>query len=95
MRFLTTSSDLEAAVSRLLKQCKSLRWAVAWASSHAPGFKLLSKHRAKIEQLTVGTHFYQTDPDFIAEFAGHPCARFVMDPSGIFHPKVYYFDMGA
>ncbi len=46
----------------------------------------------KIEQLTVGVHFYQTDPDFIEAFLEHPGAQFVMNPDGVFHPKLYLFE---
>ena len=92
MRFLAANSDLQATLATLLKSCKRVRWAVAWASRSAPGYKLLSTHKAKIAQLTVGTHFYQTDPEFIATFLKHPNAQFVLNPSGVFHPKLYYFD---
>ncbi len=95
MRFLSTNSDIEAALASLLRRCKRSRWAVAWASSNAPGFKLLRSQRSKIDQLTIGTHFYQTDPDFIAAFMEHPNAQFVLNPSGVFHPKLYYFDHGG
>jgi HKD family nuclease len=56
-------------------------------------FDLLAEHRDKIEQLTVGVHFYQTHPDFIAEFLDHDGVRFVMNPSGVFHPKLYMFEL--
>jgi HKD family nuclease len=95
MRFLATNSDLEAALAGLLKRCKRARWAVAWASSSAPGFELLTQQQSKIAQLTVGTHFYQTDPEFIAAFIEHSNAQFVLNPSGVFHPKLYYFEHGS
>lgn len=94
MRFLTTNSELKATLTGLLKSCKRARWAVAWASSSAPSFKLLMQQQSKLAQLTVGTHFYQTDPEFIAAFIEHSNAKFVLNPSGVFHPKLYYFERG-
>jgi len=95
MRLLTEPEELRATVARLLRGCTSARWAVAWASTHAPQFEALLRHREKLEQLTVGIHFYQTDPGFIDAFRDHPAAGFVLQPSGTFHPKLYYFESGA
>lgn len=94
MQFLATPSQIDRTLKKLLKECKRVRWAVAWASRNAPAFELLFEYRAKIEQLTVGIHFYQTDPDFIAAFRKHPSAGFVMNPDGVFHPKLYLFEHG-
>ncbi|WP_237225510.1 phospholipase D family protein [Rubinisphaera sp. JC750] len=94
MKFLRRSKDTEAELKRLIQHCKSLRWSVAWASHGFPLLDHLVKHTAKIHQLTIGIHFYQTHPDFIAAFMGHDDVRFVMNPSGVFHPKLYYFDLG-
>ena len=94
MEFLHKPMVIERRLLRNLKRCTSTRWAVAWASSVAPSFSDLLKHDKKIDQLTVGIHFYQTDPAFIEAFAEHPKAQFVMNPSGVFHPKLYYFEFG-
>lgn len=77
---------------RLTQECVRLRWSVAWASSTAPLAKVLLAHKAKVAQLTVGVHFYQTDPEFMRSFMECSEARFVMQPSGTFHPKVYCFE---
>ena len=92
MRFLSTGAEIDTALRALTKKCTGLRWAVAWASHGFPLCDLLVKHRAKVKQLTVGVHFYQTHPDFIAEFLDHDAVRFVMNPSGVFHPKLYLFE---
>ena len=94
MKFLATPSDIESQLRRLLRSSARLRIAVAWAGHDFPLAKLLLEHRSKIEQLTVGIHFYQTHPDFIASFMGLDKARFVMNPDGVFHPKLYYFEHG-
>jgi len=92
MRFLADPHEIETAVSELLDKCKSLRWAVAWASHNLPLFDKLKTHQGKIEQLSVGIHFYQTHPDFIGTFIDNPCVQFVMNPDGVFHPKLYLFE---
>jgi HKD family nuclease len=73
------------------------RWSVAWASSsftscHFDLFAELLKRRERVEQLIVGTHFYQTHPDFLEAFIDDPKARFVLCPDGVFHPKIYLFE---
>ena len=39
----------------------------------------------------IGTHFYQTHPDVLDEFVGSSQVRFVLQPAGVFHPKVFAF----
>lgn len=95
MRFLATSHEIESTLMQLLRRCDHLRWAVAWASHGTSLFDLLKKNKHKIRQLTVGIHFYQTHPTFIAEFLDHQDVTFVMHPSGVFHPKLYYFESDA
>lgn len=95
MRFLASPKKIESVLDRLIRKSIRIRWAVAWASQKSPLFKLLKENEDKIEQLTVGIHFYQTDPDFIASFMGNPKAGFVMNPDGVFHPKLYYFEFGG
>jgi len=92
MKFLRTQKEAENQIRRMLRTCTRLRWAVAWASHDFPLFNLLQENMAKIEQATVGIHFYQTHPDFIASFMEHDAVRFVMNPSGVFHPKLYFFE---
>jgi HKD family nuclease len=92
MKFLISQKEIEHELSRMVRSCAHLRWAVAWASVDFPLFDLLKEHAAKIQQLTVGVHFYQTHPDFMESFRDHPAVRFVMNPSGVFHPKLYYFE---
>ena len=63
MKFSASPSEIDSALRTLTKTCTSLRWAVAWAWHGFPLFDLLVKHRDKIDQLTVGVHFYQTYSD--------------------------------
>ncbi|MCX7428141.1 MAG: phospholipase D family protein [Planctomycetia bacterium] len=92
MQFLASPREIESTLTRLLHKCEQLRWAVAWASHAAPLFPLLKRYERKIQQLTIGIHFYQTHPDFIEAFLNHESVRFVMHPDGVFHPKLYLFE---
>lgn len=92
MKFLCNPSEIESVLSKQLSTCKSVRWAVAWASCNTKLFSKLVESKGKIDQLVVGIHFYQTDPDFIEEFLDHPNVKFVMNPDGVFHPKLYLFE---
>jgi HKD family nuclease len=92
MRVLTTAAEVNAELIRLLRTCSSCQVAVAWASVGFKAFDLLAKYATKIEKMVVGTHFYQTHPDFIERFLTHPNFRFVLNPDGVFHPKVYLFE---
>jgi HKD family nuclease len=95
MQFLATADSIEKTITRLIRECTHLRWAVAWASHGFPAFELLKEHRDKIAQLSVGTHFCQTHPRFIDAFREHPNVKFVLESnSNVFHPKVYLFERG-
>lgn len=95
MKFLATPNDTEQVIKRLISKCERLRWAVAWASRDFPLCNLIKDNQQKIQQLVVGIHFYQTHPDFIATFQQHESVRFVLNPDGVFHPKLYLFEMGS
>lgn len=90
-------SNLSELLGDLIDRCVKLEWAVAWASSKCPVFKKLkhSSNRRKINRLTVGTHFWQTDPKFMEHFLDEDSVHFVIDEQGIqgvFHPKIYFFE---
>ena len=75
-----------------MRRYQSYRWCVAWASAGFPLCDELLKSRDRISQLVVGTHFYQTHPKFLEALLDHPAARFVLQPNGVFHPKIYLFE---
>ncbi|MBK9144440.1 MAG: NgoFVII family restriction endonuclease [Candidatus Melainabacteria bacterium] len=92
MKLLTSGAAV--LLEQLTRKCKRLRWAVAWASSSFSLFEVLKENQHKIHQIVVGTHFYQTHPDFIDEFLDNERVRFVLNPEGVFHPKLYLFEHG-
>jgi hypothetical protein len=92
MKLLTTSFDLTKSFRDAMRRYQRYRFCVAWASWNFPLYDELLKRQDRISQLVVGTHFYQTHPNFLQAFIDHPAARFVFQPRGIFHPKIYLFE---
>jgi len=93
MKILSTTQQLDKELKRLLNSYSKYSWAIAWGSiSYKDGFKLLKKNKDNIKRMVVGIHFYQTHPDFISEFINLQSVKFVMNPDGVFHPKVYLFE---
>jgi len=89
MQLLCETEDLKQILKTLFKKHKRIYIASAWASAGTAEFELLKANRNKIKSLIIGTHFYQSDPDFLEEFKNQ--GKFVLNPSGVFHPKVYFF----
>lgn len=91
MKFIIAHTDLEKEFRRLTKQYQTIYWATAWAGINSKPFEDLITHEIKIKQLVVGIHFYQTHPDFISTFIKNKNVRYILQPEGTFHPKIYLF----
>lgn len=78
-------------IQRLIKKYKNISFGVAWASANTDAFFLLIQNTSKIRNGTIGTHFYQTDPDVLDYFINSKIVKFIIKPEGIYHPKVYLF----
>ena len=91
MKLLTGGRGLSKNLLELLEKYKNVAFAVAWASFGTDVFKALVQNKAKIWRAVIGTHFYQTHPAVLDEFVGFDQVRFILQPQGIFHPKVYFF----
>ncbi len=91
MKLITTNAGLKSNLSRLTKKYSNIAFAVAWASASTEIFKELSAKRNRIRKAVIGTHFYQTHPDVLDAFVGSNDVRFILQPRGVFHPKIYIF----
>lgn len=91
MKLITKNSDLKNNLSRLIKKYPNVAFAVAWASAGTEIFDELIEHKDQIHKAVIGTHFYQTHPDVLDEFVGSEDVRFMLQPRGVFHPKIYIF----
>ena len=94
MQLITDGAVLSRALLACIRRYRRMAFASAWASSGTPVFGALLKHRDKIDRAVIGTHFYQTDPQVLRDFVGSPVVRFRLQPSGVFHPKVFLFWSG-
>lgn len=92
MKLLTSPSELGGTLIKLMGQYRYFDWAVAWASVGFPAFRRFERYEEKARRIVVGTHFYQTHPDFIGRFLESRAFRFILQPDGVFHPKIYFFE---
>jgi len=91
MKLITTNAELKSNLSRLTKKYPNIAFAVAWASAGTEIFEELSANRNRIHKAVIGTHFYQTHPDVLDTFVESNDVRFILQPRGVFHPKIYIF----
>ena len=91
MKLITDSKTFEREFLRLLESYEKYYWLTAWASASSLSFKKLNSTRDKIEKIVVGIHFYQTHPDFIEAFLDTETIRYIKQPEGTFHPKMFLF----
>ena len=91
MQFISDGNTLSKLLVRLIGKHEQISFASAWASSGTKFLESLDNKRDKIKHGVIGTHFYQTHPDVLDIFIDFKSVRFVLQPSGVFHPKVYYF----
>jgi len=91
MKLIRTSGELGKQLKRLIKKYPHIAIATAWASAKTDVFEVLVQHKDRIAQAVIGTHFYQSDPDVLDQFVGSRKVKFMLQPDGVFHPKVYLF----
>lgn len=91
MKLISKNAELVGTLTRLIGAYPHMAFAVAWASAGTEVFKLLQENVTKVVSGVIGTHFYQTDPEVLDRFQGSTSIKFVLQPSGVFHPKVYVF----
>ena len=91
VKLISTNTALKSNLIRLIKKYPNISFGTAWASTGTDVFASLVEAKAKIQGAVIGTHFYQTDPDVLDEFVGSTAVKFVLQPQGVFHPKVFVF----
>ncbi|WP_339547060.1 phospholipase D family protein [Pseudomonas sp. RA_35y_Pfl2_P32] len=91
MKLISTNTALKSNLLRLIRTYEHISFGTAWASAGTDLFTELVKAKSKIATGVIGTHFYQTHPDVLDEFVCSDQVRFVLQPQGVFHPKVFAF----
>ncbi|MEX2990149.1 phospholipase D family protein [Serratia fonticola] len=91
MKIITDPSAIDKMLVGLMQKYTKYYIATAWASMGSKASFLLFKNRERIIKMIVGTHFYQTHPNFIENFVNNKNVRFILKTDGVYHPKVYLF----
>lgn len=91
MKLLTGGPSLDSRLAALVESYPNIAFAVAWAGTGTKTYDALLRHRSRIQHGVIGIHFYQTHPNVLHNFTGSDAVRFVLQPQGVFHPKVYAF----
>lgn len=91
MKVITKASKIDQALVKLMRKYEKYHIATAWASLGSKASEELLRNKNKIKKMVVGTHFYQTHPDFMEKFISDKRVRFILKSSGIYHPKMYLF----
>lgn len=91
MKLISTNVELRKQLKRLVSKYPNISIATAWASSDTEVFRALVSYQDRIFNAVIGTHFYQTHPDVLDRFVDSEKVKFILQPNGVFHPKVYLF----
>ena len=91
MELVTNTKKLSKTFINLTKKYRYISFATAWASTGHEAFRLLLEYQEKIQHSTIGLHFYQTDPEVLAQLQHNKNVRFISQMDGVFHPKLYLF----
>lgn len=94
MKLISESKELQKQLLRCVKSHDRIAFAVAWVTTGTKVYDALVNRRDAIHHGVIGTHFHQTAPDVLEQFVGDDRVRFVLRPSGVFHPKVFLFRSG-
>lgn len=93
LQLLSDNAVATRELVSLTKGCKSMSWAVAWATDSAVT-EAAHQNRGKFKHLVIGTHHYITSPDVLERFLETQEFRVHLPEGELFHPKVYCFDLG-
>jgi HKD family nuclease len=94
MKLITDRAALGQALTKCIEDHQNISFAVAWATGGTKVYETLKARRKSIRSGVIGTHFYQTAPEVLEDFVDDGAVRFVLQPSGVFHPKVFLFRTG-
>ena len=91
MEIITEASKIDKVLVKLMRRYNEYNIATAWASLGSKASDELLNKIEHIKKMVVGTHFYQTHPDFIQRFKDSIQVKFILKTDGVYHPKVYLF----
>lgn len=89
MKLITTGAEFQRQLKRLFTTYANAQIGVAWASASTVPYQKFAEHKGV--KAVIGIHFYQTHPDVLDDFADSEDVKFILQPQGVFHPKLYLF----
>ncbi len=96
--FISDTNLLLKHFEKEITDCKSFRFAVAWASTaggRGKHWQLVAANRSKLTEAIVGIQFHQTEPAALFQLHDWNKLNIVYDTAGVFHPKFYLFENEA
>jgi len=93
--FISDTNLLLKHFEKEITDCKSFRFAVAWASTaggKGKHWQLVAANHNKLTEAVVGIQFHQTEPEALFKLHSWNKLNIVYDTAGVFHPKLYLFE---
>jgi hypothetical protein len=91
MELLSNPKKLHRKLIRCIEHYHSFAFATAWASADTDLFRAIRRNIDRLQHGVIGIHFFQTHPDVLDAFVGSRKVRFMLQPTGTFHPKTAVF----
>jgi HKD family nuclease len=91
MELIDDPKVLQKTLVSCIERHAQIWFATAWASADTDFYRCLLANEAKIKKGVIGIHFFQTDPEVLDDFVASKRVRFMLQPSGVFHPKTLVF----
>ena len=91
MKLISEGKKLSRTICKLIEKHKKFSFIVAWASAETEVMNTIIDNQKKIKYGVIGIHFYQTDSAVLESFINSNKVKFMLQTSGVFHPKAYIF----
>ncbi len=94
MQIISNGKMLTRTLVKLLNDHNHIQFAVAWATCSNDVYKKIFYQKEKISQSVIGCHSYITEPQALVDYTKSKKVKFLIEPKGTFHPKIYIFSTG-
>ncbi|MBL1431655.1 MAG: phospholipase D family protein [Robiginitomaculum sp.] len=94
MNLISNGKILSKTLTKLMNQHECVQFAIAWATSGNKVYQEILKNKSRITRSVIGIESYITEPQVLTDYVNDSRVKFVLNKTGIFHPKVYVFRTG-
>lgn len=91
MELIRDPRKLQRKLVKCISDYRHFAFATAWASADTDLFDAIVQNIDRVRHGVIGIHFFQTHPDVLHAFIDSPKVRFMLQPTGTFHPKTAIF----